>query len=220
MRHSSLPPLAILVSGGLDSAILLGEQLRNRVVYPLYVRFGLTWEAVELAHLRRFLDALACSRLRPLVVLDMPIADVYGNHWSTTGQQVPGADTADEAVFLPGRNALLLVKALVWCHLHGAGQLAMAPLEGNPFPDATADFFQAYSQSVNLGMGGTVEVVLPYRTLSKVEVLNRGADLPLQHTFSCIQPVDGQHCGRCNKCAERQKGFARAGLADPTLYAG
>jgi 7-cyano-7-deazaguanine synthase len=212
--------LAILVSGGLDSAILLGEQLRNRVVYPLYVRFGLTWEAVELAHLRRFLDALACSRLRPLVVLDMPIADVYGNHWSTTGQQVPGADTADEAVFLPGRNALLLVKALVWCHLHGAGQLAMAPLEGNPFPDATADFFQAYSQSVNLGMGGTVEVVLPYRTLSKVEVLNRGADLPLQHTFSCIQPVDGQHCGRCNKCAERQKGFARAGLADPTLYAG
>jgi 7-cyano-7-deazaguanine synthase len=51
-----------------------------------------------------------------------------------------------------------------------------------------------------------------------VEVLKRAEGLPLELTFSCIAPEDGLHCGRCNKCAERARGFARAGLADPTRY--
>src|SRR3954468_162513 len=108
MEHDPRP-LAVLVSGGLDSAILVGEACAARpAVHPLYVRFGLVWEEVELAHLRRFLAALRCATLRPLTVLDMPIRDVYGDHWSTTGVGVPDAASADEAVFLPGRNALLL----------------------------------------------------------------------------------------------------------------
>src|SRR6516164_225642 len=97
-------PLAVLVSGGLDSAILLGEAChRHPTVYPLYVRFGLAWEDVELAHLRRFVSALDVPALAPLVPLEMPVADLYGTHWSITGKNVPGADTPDEAVFLPGR---------------------------------------------------------------------------------------------------------------------
>src|SRR4051794_1724615 len=111
--------LAILVSGGLDSAVLLAEACgQHPIVYPLYVRFGLAWEEVELAHLRRYLAALNTPTLAPLVVLEMPVTDLYGAHWSITGKDVPGADTPDEAVFLPGRNVLLLAKALLWCHLH------------------------------------------------------------------------------------------------------
>jgi 7-cyano-7-deazaguanine synthase len=49
-------------------------------------------------------------------------------------------------------------------------------------------------------------------------VLKRGAEMPLQHTFSCIHPVRGRHCGHCNKCAERQRGFTEAGMDDPTSY--
>src|SRR5437762_3243792 len=91
--------LAVLVSGGLDSAILLAEACRHaQAVHPLYVRFGLAWEEAELAHLRRFLDAITCPSLGSLVVLDMPVRDVYGSHWSLTGEGVPGADTPDEAV--------------------------------------------------------------------------------------------------------------------------
>src|SRR5262249_12845777 len=98
-------PLAVLVSGGLDSAILLAEPPPDGpAVPPLYVRFGLYWEEIELAHLRRFLDALAAPALRPLTVLDMPVRDLYGDHWSITGRGVPGAATPDDAVFLPGRN--------------------------------------------------------------------------------------------------------------------
>lgn len=208
-------PLAVLVSGGLDSAILLGEAARRHpAVWPLYVRFGLAWEDVELGYLRRFAEALAL----PVVVLEMPVRDLYGDHWSVTGVDVPDAATPDEAVYLPGRNVLLLAKAMLWCHLHDVDQVALAPLEANPFPDATPGFFRAFEAVVNQAVEGSVRVVCPYRGLHKVEVLRRGAGMPLGWTFSCIRPVDGRHCGVCNKCAERQRGFADAGLADPTSY--
>src|SRR5262245_51194630 len=109
-REVGTPPgLAVLVSGGLDSAVLLGESVRQHAaVHPLYVRQGLYWEAVELRHLRRFLRAVDGPELQRLQVLELPVADLYGPHWSTTGRSVPGSDTPDEAVFLPGRNVLLL----------------------------------------------------------------------------------------------------------------
>jgi len=211
--------LAVLVSGGLDSAILLGEALSVcRLVQPLYVRCGLYWEPVEREYLGRYLEAVACAPLRPLHTLEMPVADLYAAHWSLSGEGVPDARSADEAVFLPGRNVLLLAKALLWCHLHGFPAVAMAPLESNPFPDATPAFFAAYQAVVNQAVGGQVRVLQPYLGLHKVDVLRRGRDLPLRWTFSCIRPVRGRHCGACNKCAERQKGFADAGLADPTPY--
>src|SRR5438874_8708183 len=110
-----LSELAVLISGGLDSAILLGEALaRCAAVHPLYVRNGLFWESVELQHLRRFLEAVAAPALRPLTLLDMPVADLYGDHWSLTGRGVPDAASPDEAVFLPGRHVLLRSKALLW----------------------------------------------------------------------------------------------------------
>jgi 7-cyano-7-deazaguanine synthase len=213
-------PLAVLVSGGIDSAVLLGEALRHHdAVHPLYVRSGLYWEAVELEHLRRFLDAVKAPSLRPLQILEMPVGDLYGRHWSLTGEGVPGADTPDEAVFLPGRNVLLLSKAILWCHLRGVPAVALAPLDGNPFPDATPAFFDAYQAVVNQAVGGRVRVLRPFHGLHKADVLHRGRDLPLEHTFSCIRPVRGLHCGRCNKCAERRRGFADAGLLDGTPYA-
>ena len=119
--------LAVLISGGLDSAILLGEAVRARqAVYPLYVRCGLFYEPVELRYLRRYLRALRTAALKPLTILHMPVAVLYGKHWSLTGRDVPDAQSADEAVFLPGRNLLLLAKSMLWCHLHDVPELALA----------------------------------------------------------------------------------------------
>ena len=213
--------LAVLVSGGLDSAILLGEAVRHySTVHPIYVRVGSYWEPTEQVYLQRFLTALASPALRPLTVLSQPIQDVYGPHWSLTGENVPGADTSDDAVFLPGRNVLLLAKPLLWCHLHHVPALATAPLASNPFPDASALFYDGFAGMVNQAVTGSVRVLRPYADLGlhKSDVLHRGRGMPLQHTFSCIRPVNGLHCGRCNKCAERQHGFADANMPDPTTY--
>jgi 7-cyano-7-deazaguanine synthase len=210
---------AVLVSGGLDSAILLGEALRSPgPIQPLYVHCGLFWEPVELEHLGRFLDAVHTPSLRALHVLEMPVRDLYPDHWSLSGKNVPGADTPDEAVFLPGRNVLLLAKTMLWCHLHGVREVSMAPLESNPFPDATPAFFAAFEAVVNQAVKGKVRVRQPYLGLHKVDVMRRGRELPLHLTFSCIRPVGGKHCGACNKCAERRKAFRDAGLSDRTRY--
>jgi 7-cyano-7-deazaguanine synthase len=211
--------LAVLVSGGLDSAILLAETLSYySAAWPLYVQFGLFWEKAELEHLRGFLDAIRTPKLRALAVLEMPVADLYGKHWSLTGIDVPSAGTPDAAVYLPGRNVMFLAKAMLWCHLHGVPTLALAPLESNPFPDATPAFFASYEENVNRAIGGSVQVVQPYRGFRKEAVLERGRHLPLQWTFSCMRPINGRHCGACNKCAERREAFLRAGIPDPTVY--
>jgi 7-cyano-7-deazaguanine synthase len=210
---------AILVSGGLDSAILLGESLHSGLLLtPLYIRSGLVWEPAELASLRRFLEALKGPQLKPLHILDMPVGDLYGNHWSLTGLNVPNYHSPDSAVFLPGRNILLLAKAILWCHLHQVPGLALAPLAGNPFPDATPAFFSAFESIVNQGVASTVKVLRPYAHLSKRAVMERAGDLPLRLTFSCLHPVNGLHCGACNKCAERRRAFRDSGRVDETVY--
>ena len=103
MTESTAGPLAVLVSGGLDSAVLLGVEVSRRsAVYPLYVRCGLAWEEIEREYLGRFLAALPEPKPKPLVTLEMPVADLYGHHWSLTGKDVPGAASPDDAVYLPG----------------------------------------------------------------------------------------------------------------------
>src|SRR4029078_5878313 len=133
---------------------------------PLYVRTGAAWEGVEREHLDRFLDAVATPALRPVVTLEVPGADLYGRHWSLTGRDVPDADSADEAVYLPGRNVLLLSKALLWCHLHDVPAVALAVLAANPFPDATPAFFRAFQAAANQAVGGHLRVETPYAGLS------------------------------------------------------
>jgi 7-cyano-7-deazaguanine synthase len=215
-------PLAVLVSGGIDSAVMLAEALAvYPAVYPVYVRSDTSWETVEFDHLNRFLAALNRPNLKSRVLLHQPIGDLYGTHWSLTGENVPDRESPDEDVYLPGRNVLLLAKPLVWCHLNGVHELATAPLAGNPFPDATSTFYDGFAALVSRAVSGRVRVIRPYADLGlrKPDVIQRGKDLPLELTFSCIRPVGSRHCGSCNKCAERQAGFAAAAVPDPTEYA-
>jgi 7-cyano-7-deazaguanine synthase len=214
-------PLAVLVSGGLDSGVLLAEAARAYpAVHPVYVRTGLLWEDAEQAHLGRFLAAVRAPALRPLVVLDQPCRDLYRGHWSVTGDGTPTAADPDEADYLPGRNVLLLAKPLLWCVLNRVPELATAPLAANPFPDAVPAFYDDFAAVVGRAVDSLVRVVRPFAHLTKPEVVRRGWHLPLEHTFSCNRPVGGRMCGRCSKCGERQRGFAAAGVNDPTEYAG
>lgn len=217
-------PTAVLTSGGLDSAILLAHVARRLAlvaITPIYIRSGLAWEAVELHYLYEYIDHLKprFKNLQPLVILDQPTADLYGNHWSTTGEDVPDESTPDEAVYLPGRNLLLTLKGLLWCHLHRVSQLALGVLGSNPFPDASPAFFASFANAVGMGVNDpTLRIIAPFGTLHKAEVMHLGKDLPLEWSFSCIQPKENIHCGHCNKCAERQHAFRDADMSDPTKY--
>lgn len=211
----------VLVSGGLDSAVLLKDALgAYRSVQPLYVRAGMRWEPEEIRHLGRLLDALRSPRLRRLAILDAPLADLYGRHWSTGGRRPPGYRAGDASVYLPGRNIALFAKAATFCALRRIPVLLTGILRGNPFPDATRRFLRAMEGALGAGLGRRVRIVAPFRRLTKRSVIWRGRGLPLERTLSCSSPRLGRHCGRCVKCGERARAFRRAGVPDPTAYAG
>src|SRR5262245_16310073 len=182
--------VAVLVSGGVDSAILVAELCdRFDHVHPLYVRSGLLWEATELNFLHGYLRAVSRAELRPLETLELPVRDLYADHWAITGRSVPDAESPDEAVFLPGRNVFLISKAAVWCAMHDVTSLALGSLKANPFGDSSPEFDELFGRLVLLALGKTVHIIRPFSELTKNEVLRRGIKLPLDQTFSCINPI-------------------------------
>jgi 7-cyano-7-deazaguanine synthase len=212
--------IAILASGGLDSSVMLGQiARRGRHVFPVYIRAGLRWEPDELRTLRRFVRALGSKNVEPVTMLRLPMGDVAGDHWSMTGRKVPGYNAAVSSNYILGRNLSLLAKAAIFCARNQIGEIAMAPLESNPFPDARPEFFRAFARAVELGVGIKLKIRTPFAGLSKADVVRRGNGMPLQLTVSCARPKGNIHCGACTKCAERVEGFLAAGVPDPTLYA-
>jgi 7-cyano-7-deazaguanine synthase len=213
--------VCVLTSGGLDSGVLVAELAKDyRQVQPVYVRCGLYWEQAERYWLRRFLKKLQAthSHIQPLKTLSMDLREIYGDHWSLTGKNVPAYHSDDFEVYLPGRNIILLAKTAVYCVLGGINTIATAPLSANPFPDGTPQFYAHIQDVLSEGMATQLSVRTPFRQMSKDEVIRRGRDLPLELTFSCICPQDRLHCGECGKCAERIKAFYAVGMEDRTTY--
>ena len=212
---------AVLLSAGLDSAVLAALEATTAVVHPLYVSAGLSWEAAERAALERLLQAPAFAGLQPLTSLEFTALDLYPpTHWAITGTP-PAFDTPDEDVYLAGRNVMLLSKAAIHCARQGITRLAIGPLAGNPFPDATPQFFSAMAEALSLGLAHTIQIGAPLVDRHKSDVIRLGIELgvPLALTLSCMNPQAGLHCGQCSKCRERRDAFAEAGVADPTAYA-
>jgi 7-cyano-7-deazaguanine synthase len=214
-----------LLSGGLDSAVLLAHEAQHARVIPLYVRVGLAWENPE----RQMLDHLLAAprfngRIAPLETLDFNMRDVYApSHWAVRGEP-PAYDTSDEDVYLAGRNIVLLTKAAIVATSRGLERIAVGLLAGNPFPDATPAFFDAMARALTLGLDRPLEIAAPLVSMRKEDVirLGRALDVPLHLTLSCMNPLEGPiplHCGLCSKCRERRDGFRAAGVDDPTVYA-
>jgi 7-cyano-7-deazaguanine synthase len=212
--------IAILASGGLDSSVMLAVSARNgRAVYPIYIQAGLSWEPSEIASLKRFVRALRMENIEPLTILKLPMGDVSGDHWSVTGRKVPGYNATLASNYIPGRNLSLLSKTSIFCARERIGEIALAPLESNPFPDARPQFFRAFARAVDLGVGIKLKISTPFAGMTKAEVIQRGAGLPLELTVSCARPKGNIHCGDCTKCAERVQGFGEAAVDDLTIYA-
>lgn len=219
---------AVLFSGGLDSAVLLASvaaEARRRgtsaPIVPIYVSVGLAWERDERAIADRLLSSEPFKDVQPLAALGFDMRDVYPpTHWAVRGE-APGFDTPDEDVYLEGRNVVLLSKAAVFMARAKLSRVSLGPLSGNPFPDATPEFFGTLGRALSLGLGTPIEIAAPFLGMHKADVIALGQSLgvPLELTLSCMQPTRGLHCGRCSKCRERRDAFREAGVTDATEYA-
>lgn len=210
-NHSKI---CVLTSGGVESsAMIYLLAKKHREVFPLYISHGFIWEKAEIHWLKQFIRALKARPVREATVLHYPLASLYGRHWSLTGKKVPSSQSKDKAVFLPGRNILLLSMASVFCYSRNIPNLAIGSLATNPFPDSSPDFLKNLEQSLRLGYGRKIKIVKPFAELKKSGVIGLAWQAPLELTFSCMNPKGLAHCGKCNKCAERQKAGLSLGRA-------
>ena len=114
---------------------------------------------------------------------------------------------------------MLIGLAAIWCASRGVERVALGTLAGNPFADATEEFFDSYARLLSAALGQRITVTAPFRHLGKAEIVRSYAHLPLDLTLTCMAPRGGVHCDACNKCRERREAFAEAGVADGASYA-
>jgi 7-cyano-7-deazaguanine synthase len=170
-----LARIAVLFSAGLDSAVLLAHAAHespDAVIHPIYVSTGLAWEREERAMAERYLTALASTAaIQPLASLTVDMRDVYpSSHWAIRGEP-PGYDTPDEDVYLDGRNIVLLSKASVFMARQRIPRIMIGPLAGNPFPDATAVFFETMGRALSIGLDAPITIDAPFVSMKKADVI-------------------------------------------------
>jgi 7-cyano-7-deazaguanine synthase len=219
---------AVLLSGGLDSAVLVADEASRGDVQPIYVSVGLAWETAERAIVARVLEAAPYRQhVRPLVALTVDMRDVYAaTHWAVEGKP-PAYHTPDEDVYLPGRNVVLLGKAGVYCATASIDRIVIGTLDHNPFPDATPAFREAMARALTLGLDHKLDIDAPYAASSKADVIRRGAALgvPFELTLSCMKPPVAGLAGPAGRTGQAglagQAGRAgQAGLAGQAGQAG
>jgi 7-cyano-7-deazaguanine synthase len=130
--------------------------------------------------------------------------------------------------YVPARNTVLLSLALAWAETLGAADIFIGvnAVDYSGYPDCRPEFIRSFQKTANLGTkagvnGKSFHVHAPLIRLTKAEIIRKGAALgvPFQWTHSCYDPDSrGRACGSCDSCVIRKKGFAEAGVPDPTRY--
>ncbi len=174
--------------------------------------------------------AIAAQLVDRHIVLPLDLT-LFGGSALTGGMAVPkdGVGEGIPITYVPARNTIFLSLALAWAEAEGARDLFIGvnALDYSGYPDCRPEFVSAFEALANRatkagveGAGFAVHAPLLHMTKAAIarEADRLGLDVSLSH--SCYDPApDGGHCGRCDACRLRARGFAEAGLPDPTLYA-
>jgi 7-cyano-7-deazaguanine synthase len=216
----------VLLSGGLDSMVTAGiAREQGFDVLALTVNYGQR-HSVELAAAKAIAGELASEH----AVLDLDLRK-FGGSALTGDIDVPKGGVGDEipVTYVPARNTVLLSLALAWSEAAGARDLFIGvnALDYSGYPDCRPEFIETFEKLANVATkagveGGSFRLHAPLQDMTKADIAREadrlGLDAGLSH--SCYDPTpDGRHCGLCDACRLRAKGFAEAGLPDPTRYA-
>jgi 7-cyano-7-deazaguanine synthase len=216
----------VLLSGGLDSMVAAATAREQGFsVLALTVNYGQR-HSVELDSARRIAAELADEH----VVLDLDLRR-FGGSALTADMEVPKSGVGNDipVTYVPARNTVLLSLALAWAEAAGASDLFIGvnALDYSGYPDCRPEFIEAFETLANLATkagveGGRIRLHAPLQHMTKADIAREAARLGLDAglSHSCYDPApDGAHCGLCDACRLRAKGFAEAGLPDPTRYA-
>jgi 7-cyano-7-deazaguanine synthase len=220
--------LVALVSGGLDSLVV--ASMAREAGWRL---FALTIDynqrhKIEIESAARIAKELGAERH---IVLPLNLSAFGGSALTDQQIEVPkqGVEDGIPVTYVPARNTIFLSLCLGWAEAVGARDIAIGvnALDYSGYPDCRAEFIDAFVTTANLATKAGVEgdpfqLHTPLVHMTKADIVRAGTELgiDLGLSWSCYDPTpEGLHCGVCDSCRLRQKGFVEAGVADPTGYA-
>jgi 7-cyano-7-deazaguanine synthase len=227
MANTENQKAVVLLSGGLDSATCLA--IASDAGYSCY---GLSFDYGQ-RHRSELASAgalAAAAGLAGYKVIPVDMRGIGGSALTDDAIAVP--EQASEGIpvtYVPARNTVFLAYALGWAEVLSADAIFIGvnALDYSGYPDCRPAFIEAFQVMANLATkrgveGNSINIETPLINLTKAEIIAKGTVLGVDYsrTVSCYQAdSQGRACGRCESCRLRRKGFADAGLADPTLYA-
>jgi 7-cyano-7-deazaguanine synthase len=216
----------VLLSGGLDSMVCaaLARELGFEVL-ALTIDYNQR-HRVELRAAKTIASTLADRH----IVLPLDLR-AFGGSALTSDAEVPkdGIQPGIPVTYVPARNLVFLSLALAWAEAEGASDLFIGvnALDYSGYPDCRPEFVKGFQELARLATkagseGGTITIHAPLQDMTKADIAREakrlGLDAGLSH--SCYDPdPEGHACGQCDACRLRAKGFAEAGIEDPTVYA-
>ena len=220
-------PAVVLVSGGLDSMVTAGRaRAEGRSILALSVDYNQR-HRIELDAARRVAAALGAARH---IVLPLDLS-AFGGSALTDDIAVPkdGVQPGIPVTYVPARNTIFLSLALGWAEAAGARDLFIGvnALDYSGYPDCRPEFIAAFEGLAELATRAGVEgsafrIHAPLQHMTKADIVREGARLGLDMglSWSCYDPAPGErHCGLCDSCRLRRRGFEEAQVPDPTVYA-
>ncbi len=221
-------PLAVaLVSGGLDS--MVSAAIAREQGYRL-LALSIDYNQRHRVELRAAARVAAMLGAERHVVLPLDLS-VFGGSALTDDIAVPktGVEPGIPVTYVPARNTIFLSLALGWAEAAGARALFIGvnALDYSGYPDCRPEFIAAFEGLAELATragveGSPVRIHAPLQSMSKADIVREGARLGLdmRQSWSCYDPTpDERHCGLCDSCRLRRRGFEEARIADPTDYA-
>ncbi len=221
-------PLAVaLISGGLDSMVAAASmKAQGYRLLALSIDYNQRHQ-IELAAARRIATSLGAERH---VVLPLDLR-AFGGSALTAEIDVPKHGVGDDipVTYVPARNTIFLSLSLGWAEASGARDMVIGvnALDYSGYPDCRPEFVAAFEAMAALATKAGVEgdrfrVHAPLQHMTKADIVREGTRLGLDlgMSWSCYDPAPGGlHCGLCDSCRLRAKGFEEAGITDPTRYA-
>lgn len=220
----------VLLSGGLDSATVLAiARGEGYDCYALSFRYGQR-HSVELEAAKRVAQELGATEHK-IAEIDLRL---FGGSALTADIEVPKGNTdiggSIPVTYVPARNTIFLSFALAWAEVRGAFDIFIGvnALDYSGYPDCRPEYIAAFERMANLATkagverAGSFRIHTPLIQWTKGQIIQRGVALGVDYaiTLSCYDPGPrGEACGECDSCQLRRKGFAEAGIMDPTLYA-
>ncbi|MES3008173.1 MAG: 7-cyano-7-deazaguanine synthase QueC [Pseudomonadota bacterium] len=226
LRDDPQKRAVVLVSGGLDSTTCLAiAKSQGYAVYALSFDYGQR-SASELQAARNLTSSMGVVKHQ---VIPLGIGTLGGSALTDHDLDVPEEEGEGVPItYVPARNTIFLAYALGLAEVINAQAIFIGvnARDYSGYPDCRPEFIHAFENMANLATraaieGAPIAIQTPLISLSKAEIIKIGVQLAVDYskTVSCYQAdVHGKACGRCDSCRFRKKGFAEAGLTDPTQY--